>query len=499
MRTIPAWFCVAGATLVLSASLLAQQPPAPAVPAGQAAAARPDGAILPELNKPVTVQFLATPLGKALETLSGFITVPMVVDKDKLSMDFPVTLDIKNIPFQTVMNQLKKLGLLDFEFREGVVFVTSKNELFRQRMVSRVYDVRALVSSIPDFNDSPELPSGSYDYESRKSGGSALFGGPASGIDVSGMGASSLERVNELVTLITETVDKENWSAAGGSASIRKLGSLLIVNTIPETQKQIAEMLDDMHKAFGKTLSLDGRYLLIKTTVLDKLVSEKGKGTLILDAKSAEELLLAAGKGEGDIKIVGTARTVCFNGQRVWIAANTDTLYEADLTPVVAEGIVGLDPTIQSFIAGTILDAEPVTGGNDEWITMVVRATCTSSNGIRPLENAFLGEGSTQPKINGTVTIPVAEKKAPTTNKAEGTATPEPIRADMCGTITPPRRCESAKSILELPSYEGFQAKTMVKVPNGGAVLLSGSSTETRKMVGEGHEIVLFLRATVNK
>ena len=60
---------------------------------------------------------------------------------------------------------------------------------------------------------------------------------------------SYLERMDELVRLLTETVDPDSWMDAGGSVgSIRTFGGRLVVHTSPENHQKIEAMLRALRK-----------------------------------------------------------------------------------------------------------------------------------------------------------------------------------------------------------------------------------------------------------
>ena len=57
------------------------------------------------------------------------------------------------------------------------------------------------------------------------------------------------ENIDMLIWLILEYVDADSWRDNGGSlGAIRELGGLLIVNQLPENQKQVERVLRNLRK-----------------------------------------------------------------------------------------------------------------------------------------------------------------------------------------------------------------------------------------------------------
>ncbi|NJO03584.1 MAG: hypothetical protein HC880_19575 [Bacteroidia bacterium] len=72
---------------------------------------------------------------------------------------------------------------------------------------------------------------------------------------------------------------------------------------------------------------------------------------------------------------MASSRTVCYNTQRTWIYAGTETDYISDAQPVVAEGTAAIDPTIGTVVSGMVLDIQTVAARDDSFVTATIRSS----------------------------------------------------------------------------------------------------------------------------
>jgi hypothetical protein len=139
----------------------------------------------------------------------------------------------------------QKPGLLDFAVDEGLVTVTTKEDLAKN-VVTRVYDVR-------DFTDARVLPPGT-----RRSYSPALLNS-----------FQAAAAVSALQTQLQTTIDPPSWRNNGGSVGgIRILSGQLIVTQTPENQAEIAYTLERLRYQRQLTAAVTRAAILCAASLL---------------------------------------------------------------------------------------------------------------------------------------------------------------------------------------------------------------------------------------
>ena len=93
-------------------------------------------------------------------------------------------------------------------------------------------------------------------------------------------------------------------------------------------------------------------------------------------------ILLRATQLRADVQSLTSPNVTLFNGQRAIVAVFTQQFYVANLTPVVAAGAVGYQPTIGQAITGVVLDVQATVSADRRYVTLTVRPTLQRLNGI---------------------------------------------------------------------------------------------------------------------
>ena len=132
---------------------------------------------------------------------------------------------------------------LAFYNDDGVIEVTTK-EIADSQLITRTYFVGDILMDVPDFAG-PTLS-----LSSRNSGGSKGGGGGGSGgifekqTADKAQGATSTERADKLVTLITQLVRPEIWAANGGTATMTYFNGYIIVSAPRSAHELIGGPVD---------------------------------------------------------------------------------------------------------------------------------------------------------------------------------------------------------------------------------------------------------------
>jgi hypothetical protein len=204
-------------------------------------------------NNSMDSEFADVPLDSVFEYMSDTIGVQFYIDKQSLEgasirPDAPITLSLKKVPAEMVLDLILRQLKLDYRLRNGVVMVASAADVQAQTEV-RVYRVREgmaeeLAALIPDTIDahlwsghtvitdprgrrragygSMDAPSGGY--------GGGRYGSSAGGYGAGGPGEGE----------VAETV------GGGGAGTIRVFRGTLVISQTPEVHQKIEKLLDDL-------------------------------------------------------------------------------------------------------------------------------------------------------------------------------------------------------------------------------------------------------------
>ena len=239
-----------------SAALLALGAAAPPAPAA-GPTTRPN---LSGLVRPIDIVSLKNvPFADAVEFLQNVSGVSFVVDWKTLELagidrDTPVELELKNASVRKTLKLMLDLLASNAQpltayAQDGIVTITTQ-EKADSRLITRVYDVRDLLVSVPDFNiRDADYGSGGGNGGGGGNGNAGGGGGSSGGFGNSGGGSSGgngggsgnggsngnqgpsrEEREQQLIRLITETIRPEIWQVNGGTATITIFNGNLVVH-----------------------------------------------------------------------------------------------------------------------------------------------------------------------------------------------------------------------------------------------------------------------------
>ncbi|HET6246203.1 MAG TPA: hypothetical protein VFE47_00750 [Tepidisphaeraceae bacterium] len=186
-------------------------------------------------------------------------------------------------------------------------------------MVTRFYDVRDLITDVPDFA-APELVLPANAIQGG-GGNTSLFGSPR---EISG--PTRQEIIEQIMTSIDAAIDPDSWKAVGGGAGvIRNDRGVLIVTQTAANQKRLDEFLSQYRKAFLPVpIRIRAHWILTRrgdlAASLRPVEAHLAAPHAAGDAKSAASALLQADEASLD-KIPGAVHfrgeIVCMSGQHI--------------------------------------------------------------------------------------------------------------------------------------------------------------------------------------
>ncbi len=354
--------------------------------------------------------------------------------------------------------------------------------------------------------------------------GGGLFGGNGGGGGGGGGGGketevSREELVEQITSLIRETIGVGTWKEDGGQlGSLRELGGQLIVTQTPEVHRQISLLLEKLREQRSIQVQVEARFLTVQRNFLEDvgidfdfylnydgnpLIGQvpgsgittgqnvtnfdgkaiKGTTPISIQNNSANftlpgslqtgvngnlgadfsspnlsttvnaflddfqaSLLIRATQGNQNVTQLTAPRVTLFNGQQAFVLVSRQIAYVSDLTPVAGNGAIGFDPTVDVINSGIVLDVSATVSADRKYVTMTLRPTLSRVIAIRSFAVSASNTGTRNNNNTGDTTVPT-----------------NPDGSLVFG-------------FLQQPEIEITQVRTSVSVPDGGTLLLGGTT-----------------------
>ncbi len=469
------------------------------------AEAGPTEAELGDLAKPlgekVAVDLIGTPLPRALEAVARQAGLNILISPQHtgLIQGNLVNLTIDGLTAAKTLNLIGIATDTDWYIQEGVVLFAPRDFVRSLRVTTRVFDIRELLESVPNYIG-PDLSidgtlsntsSGgssarqSESYGSGGGGGGGLFG------DSSDLGSdmpSRQELVDQIVSLIQTTIgEADHW--LDDESTVTELNGNLIVKTTPEELEQIDELLSRLSVSGGRMIVSEGQFYVVPRGLVDGL-----NGGLLMDEKGYGELMKKLSReGDANARRIASGRTICFNGQRIYVYAGSDKALLSDLEPV--PDAAGVDPTLSTMRNGAVFDLKPTITLDGKHISVAVRTEAVDRSALdaTPVpvgsSSSETSNISTSGSVNGKVAG--AGKEGKDADLVNG-------RVEQSGTISGDSQSTlTGNAELGLPEQDIILHRTNVRVPNGGAVVLAGVTSQFKNIDADTMEVIFVLRLRI--
>ncbi|MBI4616754.1 MAG: hypothetical protein HY720_24290 [Planctomycetes bacterium] len=353
----------------------------------------------------VTFQFLSTPAGDALEFLAQRGEVSLLPQGNP-DLSTAVTFSAREMPLARAFRWVTYLAGLDYVVEEHAVVVAGKDTLAARRTELRVFDVRDLVQSVPDY------PGPDLSLLSPEGIGDSLAAEEQ---------PSDWLSAEMLVELVQVTIAPETWYEPN---SIDFQRGVLFVRHTPEVLEKVGSLIDEIRGRSSRQIAVEAYLLLVTPEAWDALFAdpETASARAILGADTVGEAMARAARGDG-VEVLETLRTTGASGQRVHALSTQERGYVQGLDVQVAQGAAAADTLVGVVQTGSVLDVRPVASADGSEISLRLR-------------------------------IQIAREATP------GVATYGP---------DDPRPEGVAPVRYELPETDGLEVKTSARVPNGGA------------------------------
>jgi type II secretory pathway component GspD/PulD (secretin) len=415
----------------------------------------------------------------------------------------PVTARLRDVKFSKALDViLRDVGggtvKLGYTVDQGVITISTEEDL-SSNTVTNVFDIRDLIVNVQDFNQPPNFNIQATPTGRGGGGGGNLFAGNNQNQN---QGQNTRQQlVDEIITLIQDTVATESWKQNGGTVgSIRELAGQLIVTQTPENQRQLAHLLEQLRETRAIQITVETRFLTVQRNFLEEVgldldfafgpgqiwsnvgpvsinnntptYTDISKLTTSVPGNIATDLVASASSAQGvqpnfgitngqggavtfmdDFQVsmliratqihqntttLTAPRLTLFNGQAAWVVVATDTAYVSDLTPVVASSAVAFDPTISVVSSGVLLFVQATVSSDRKYVTMTLTPTLSRLRALVPFP------------VNAVVNIPA-------TTGGTGSS-------------------QITQGFIQQPVQDTTQLATTVSVPDGGTLLLGGQT-----------------------
>jgi hypothetical protein len=459
------------------------------------------GGLAKPLSEPISIDLIGTPLDRALETLGRETNQNILISPQFVGTlsGLTVTLRIEDLPASKALNLIGIATETDWFVREGVVMIAPSDYVRAMRTETRVYDIRELLESVPNYLgpdisvDGTLSNTSSGGSRARQSesygsggGGGGLFGDDSDS-DLGEDMPSRQELVDQIVELIQSTVgDSDNW--LDEDSTVTELNGNLIVKTVPEELDEIGELLSMLSAAGGRMIASEGQFFVVPRKMMDEL-----DGNLLLDADGYKALMKKLGRdADANARRIASGRTICFNAQRVYIYAAADKALLSDLEPV--PDAAGVDPTISTAHNGAVFDVKPTITIDGKHISVAVRTEAIdhAAMSTTPVPVGRVVDRSLRLSGSGDVEG-VAKGAGP-----EGQDADVEGSASIGGSIGDPDEAEmTGNAYLGLPEQDIVRHRTNVRVTNGGAVVLTGVTGQFKNVDADQMEVIFVLRLQI--
>lgn len=215
-----------------------------------------------EKNIP-SIEFLDQPLDECIRFLQGLTDVNIIPDQTVFVAGGPgerrITLRLSNTKLGIALRWILKMASVDYSLKDGAIFISTPDKL-QGELVQRVYDVRDLTHTIPNF-EAPEF---------------GLAAGGAGGVNIGGAPVEvAITQEATLKDMIQRVIRPGTWGVNGTSLDDSKKGQI-IINHQPEVHLMVSRLLENFRKSQTIQVHVEARYLDVTQGFLQEIGMDWG-------------------------------------------------------------------------------------------------------------------------------------------------------------------------------------------------------------------------------
>jgi general secretion pathway protein D len=195
-----------------------------------------------------------------------------------------ISLQLADVSVATALERvLEQLGdevdRPQYAIQDGILTVSS-DEALRRRKATVVYDIRDLLFEVPYYDNAPDLDldsalsqgfgnqGGGGGGSGGGGGGGSLFGDPGDDPDR----LSREELVEQIVSILQETVDPDGWVDNGGdTGTLQEFNGNLIIGNTPRNHRLIDGLLSQLREIRALQINIETRVLTVSTDWFERI------------------------------------------------------------------------------------------------------------------------------------------------------------------------------------------------------------------------------------
>lgn len=203
----------------------------------------------------MNLSFEETPLDDVIKRLRSEGKVNVLRAKD-VKGDDVVTLDVGRVKLRQALNLITDSLDLSWRVQHGAVIIGAKGSDEGRNVARRVFNVADLLVNLRTFKgDEPRLRTDETDTD--------RFGQDQDVPDANPL------TIDELQDVIEQSIDPDSWSKEGHGISTRQQ-DLIVLNN-PDNIEKVAQLLNDLRRSQGLTVSVESRFITIRDDFLEDI------------------------------------------------------------------------------------------------------------------------------------------------------------------------------------------------------------------------------------
>ncbi|MCK4275633.1 MAG: hypothetical protein KAX78_03910 [Phycisphaerae bacterium] len=186
-----------------------------------------------------------------------------------IEKDTTVTVYLTNVTFgkalRTILDDVGGVNPLGYIVDGGVITISTRDDLSGMAYATtRTYDIRDLLFTVPNFT-APTLSLGQTGQ-----GGTGGGLGNVTG-NVANQGPDKQQIIQDIITLIEETIDPTSWRPTGEIGSVRQMQGHLVVTQTAENHRKLMTLINQLREAKAIQISVESRFITVNTGFLESI------------------------------------------------------------------------------------------------------------------------------------------------------------------------------------------------------------------------------------
>ena len=236
-----------------------------------------------KLNERLSIEFVNTPLRDVIAFLQEKSKMNFFLDRD--APDTSVNIKLNDVPLSVILEYILPKNLR-YIVKGNIVHVTL------EPLELRVYDVRDLLINLED-----RVPDLSTQSEVTETEGQRTA-----------VGGDTFDRVNEIINLITSTIEPASWSANGGKGMIAAregmLGDIVVTHKLG-VHKGVERLLAALRSSADLQVVIEARFIRVS----DNFLEAYGHNIDSADFRGQDDAERGGIFADGDNKFIDTGTT----------------------------------------------------------------------------------------------------------------------------------------------------------------------------------------------